>query len=705
MFDSLISCGADVTLRGAWDESLIVLSFLAAIGGSFAGLDCADRMRAASNPAQRRRYFVAGATLIGVSIWTMHFVGMLAHRLDVPVSYDPVLGGVSIVAAAFGAGLAFLIVNQPVVTRTHVVFGGIAMGLAIATMHYLGMASMQMPAKIQYIPALFAASVGLAIVASTGALWLAQRPLVPGATGHWIKASSAVLLGGAIAGMHYTGMAAACYIPAPMRVAQETAVGFWSLKDLLLASGLVIAGALLALAAKSSADRQLALESLEVQRQQAVDALQAKDIFLASLSHELRTPLNPALLIAADGANNPAFSPPAREAFAAIERQITFEAKLIDDLLDLTRNSRGTLRLEKRLTDIHKILQRSIASLQLEFEAKHLTLTRDLAADRHCAIADVGRMHQVFCNLLQNAVKYTPMGGTITVSTGNDDSTLEIRISDNGLGLTPAEQEHCFEQFAQGDHQLGGLGLGLTVSKGIVDQHDGSISVTSAGRGQGSQFLVKLPAVADPVSAGADVRTLGSSLPAYPGQSVLLVEDHEASRAAVETLLRKRGYAVTAVGTVRDAVAAGTSTRFGILISDLGLPDGDGCALIQTLGKHAPAVKIAVTGYGGFAADHRRRFPGAPDQARHTRETRCRAGCRRGFELTARATIRPPARAQGLPARGGAHGTSATWRPASRRQRRCRCGDSVRGGPTGPRTPAGRRGSSRRPRPAAAARS
>jgi signal transduction histidine kinase len=617
MPDSLLSCGADVTLRGAWDESLIVLSCIAAIGGSFAGLDCADRMRAAVNPVQRRRYFVAGATLIGVSIWTMHFVGMLAHQLDVPVSFDPVLSGVSIVAAAFGAGLAFLIVNQPVVTRTHVVFGGIAMGLAIATMHYLGMASMQMPATIQYIPALFAASVGLAIVASTGALWLAQRPIVPGAAGHWIKASSAVMLGGAIAGMHYIGMAAACYVPAPMRVTQETAVGFWSLEDLLIASGLVIAGALLALAAKNSSDRQLALESLEEQRQQAVDALRAKDIFLASLSHELRTPLNPALLVAADGARNPAFSPPAREAFAVIERQIALEAKLINDLLDLTRNSRGTLRLDKRMTDIHEILQRSIAALQPELEAKHLTLTWDLTANRHRAIADGGRMYQVFCNLLQNAVKFTPMGGSIAVSTNNVDSTLEIRFSDNGLGLTPAEQEHCFEQFAQGDHQLGGLGLGLTLSKGIVERHDGSIVAASAGRGQGSQFVVKIPAVADPVPSEAVVETLGSGLPAYPGQSVLLVEDHEASRTAVETLLRQRGYAVTAVGTVRDAVAAGTSTRFGILISDLGLPDGDGCDLVQTLGKHAPAVKIAVTGYG--ADEDLRRTSGAGFRAHLTK--------------------------------------------------------------------------------------
>lgn len=188
MANPLITCGADVTLEGAWDDSLVALSCLVAIAGSFAGLECADRMRGASDPRTRRRYFFAGATLIGVSIWTMHFVGMLAHRLPIPVRYDPALGAVSIIAAAFGAGVAFLIVDRPVVTRTHVLFGGVAMGLAIATMHYLGMASMRMPAIIHYVPALFVASVGLAVAASTGALFLARQPVVPGAAGYWIKA-------------------------------------------------------------------------------------------------------------------------------------------------------------------------------------------------------------------------------------------------------------------------------------------------------------------------------------------------------------------------------------------------------------------------------------------------------------------------------------------------------------------------------------
>jgi CheY-like chemotaxis protein len=367
---------------------------------------------------------------------------------------------------------------------------------------------------------------------------------------------------------------------------------------MLIGSGLVIACALLALAAKNSADRQLALESLEKQRRQAVEALQAKDVFLASLSHELRTPLNPALLLATDGADNPSFLPPARAAFASIAHQIAHEAKLIDDLLDLTRDSRGMLRMEQRTRDIHAILRDAIATFQTGLEAKSLDLAWEFAAEHHRTNVDDNRMHQVFSNLLQNAAKYTPAGGRITVSTCNAGPEIEIRISDTGLGMTPAEMGRCFERFAQGDHPLGGLGLGLAISRSIVELHGGSIAVASAGRGQGSQFLVKLPTVSDPVAHAAHEAPLSSELPAYPGQTVLLVEDHAASRVAVEQLLRKRGYVVTAVGTVRDAIAAGPAARYGILISDIGLPDGDGCGLVRTLGAHAPAVKIAVTGYG-----------------------------------------------------------------------------------------------------------
>ncbi|HWA24595.1 MAG TPA: MHYT domain-containing protein [Lacunisphaera sp.] len=598
MPNELFTCGGDVTLRGTWDESLVVLSFITAVGGSFAGLECADRMRAAPNPVSRRRYFLAGATLIGVSIWTMHFVGMLAHQLGIPVHYDPALSAISVVAAAFGAGLAFLIVNRPVVTRTHVILGGIAMGLAIATMHYVGMASMQMPARIRYVPVLFAASVVLAIVASTGALFLAQRPIGQDATGYWLKASGALALGLAIAGMHYTGMAAACYIPVREIAAQESAVGFWSLKDLLIVSGVVIAGAMLALTAKNAAERQAALDSLEQKSTELVAASRAKDLFLASLSHELRTPLNPVLLLATDSAANPNYPPEARKAFADIAQGIALESRLIDDLLDLTRISRGILKMEPVIVDVHDIIEEAIEVVKPAMEGKNIRLERKLEALSRHAFADPSRLKQVFWNLLQNAVKFSEPGGTITVATEGSGESLEIRVTDAGLGMDPAELARCFDSFAQGRHQRGGLGMGLAISRSIIGLLGGTIAAASPGRGQGSSFVVTLKTV--PAPTVPPPRSISYSAPpfAMPALAVLLVEDHEASRVVLKKLLQRQGHDVTAAATAGEALAAGRQRQFDLVVSDIGLPDQDGYELMQSLRRTQPVVGVALTGYG-----------------------------------------------------------------------------------------------------------
>lgn len=598
MAASIFICGGQ-ELRSDWEGTLVALSCIVAIAGSFAGLECADRMRVATAPKQRRRYFLAGASLMGLAIWTMHFVGMLAHRLNVPVTYDPVLGAISILAAVAGAGLAFRIIDRPVVTRTHALLGGIAMGLAIASMHYIGMASMRMPAMIRYNPWLFVASILLAIAISTSALFLARRPLSHGVTGYWMKGSSAVAMGMAIAGMHYVGMAAACYIPTaqPMQ-GVGAAIGPWSMKEMLVLSGLLIVVAVLALAAKNSADRQLALELLEEQRKQAVDASRAKDVFLAALSHELRTPLNPALLLASDGASNSKYPAEIRATFASIATQIETEARLIDDLLDLTKISHGIIKVERRLTDLHALVLASVATVRPNFAEKNLEILLGLKAEKHWANVDPMRMQQVICNLIQNAAKFSDRAGRLRISTQNRGSAIAITVDDTGMGMSASDLQRCFETFTQGNHKRGGLGMGLAIARGIVEAHDGTIAAASEGPGHGSSFCVTIAAAEPPPD-------LDEPLPApeHAGkgrffQNVLLVEDHEASRTALARLLSQRGFRVTCAGLMADAVAAAVGARFDLLIADIGLPDGDGYLLPEKLGNNLPQVSIAVSGYG-----------------------------------------------------------------------------------------------------------
>jgi signal transduction histidine kinase/ActR/RegA family two-component response regulator len=519
--------------------------------------------------------------------------------MDNAFRYDPILSMVSMAAAALGAGLAFLIVSRSVVTRFHIVTGGGAMGLAIASMHYLGMASMRIPATIQYNPYLFAASIAIAIGASGGALALAGRPIVIGQIRYWVKLVSAVAMGVAIAGMHYVGMAAARYIPTGSTLAGEGAmVGSWSLQTLLISAGLVILCALIAMAAKTAAERQVALESLKESRNEAIEALKAKDAFLASLSHELRTPLNPALLLATDCSSNSDFPPAAREAFAMISRNILLEARLIDDLLDATRISRGLLKIEPRVVDVHTILNDAIRVIRTDLTAKNLELTFEFNAEKTSTSADPGRLQQVFWNLLLNAAKFSLPGGLIHVRTYNDGPIIGIQVSDSGIGMTPAEIARCFEIFEQGEHNLGGLGLGLSISRSIVDLHGGSIIAASPGRGHGTTMSVTLSTL---LPKAAPIEQPPEAVPSAPHTtklSVLLVEDHDASRIALERLLRRRGHNVVATATYGDALQAGQRTKFDVLISDIGLPDGDGYQLMRKLRALQPLIGIAVTGYG-----------------------------------------------------------------------------------------------------------
>ncbi|HWA85723.1 MAG TPA: MHYT domain-containing protein [Opitutus sp.] len=598
MNDSTIYCTPDGVLHGSWNVALVVLSCVVAVGGSFAALDCAGRMRSATERKYQRRYFLAGGALMGVAIWTMHFVGMLALHLGMPVRYDPLLSVTSMAAAALGAGLAFLIVNGRTVTGFHVATGGIAMGLAIASMHYIGMASMRMGATIRYDTGLFAISVGIAIAASSGALVLARHPAMAGATHYWAKSMSAVVMGVAIAGMHYVGMAAARYRPSGTATAGEGAtVGPWTLPTVLVSAGLVITVALLALAAKNAAERQLALESLEQKTAEAEAASQAKDVFLASLSHELRTPLNPALLIASDAAANPEFSAEARRAFATIERSIRVEARIIDDLLDLTRISRGLLQVESRTVDVHGVLQEAIAVVRPALNNRKIDLELEPAAVEKYTRGDSERLLQVFWNLLQNAVKFSSKGAKLLVSTRNVDSSVEVRVADQGMGMTEAELARCFETFTQGSHKRGGLGLGLSISRKIVELHGGTMTAASPGRGQGSTFTVKLRTTTAPPAAGSPPTAAAGGVEARK-LAVLLVEDHESSRTTLGSLIARRGHAVTAAGTVQEALALARAQAFDLLVSDISLPDGDGYQLMRTLRAEQRMVGIAITGYG-----------------------------------------------------------------------------------------------------------
>ncbi|HEX3626024.1 MAG TPA: chemotaxis protein CheB [Verrucomicrobiae bacterium] len=255
---------------------------------------------------------------------------------------------------------------------------------------------------------------------------------------------------------------------------------------------------------RKRAERELA-ESLareKAARESAEAAGRAKDDFLAALSHELRTPLHPVLMVASDRASNFELPSDVRADFEAIAKNIEMEARLIDDLLDITRITRGKLSLDLRRVDAHMVLLDVIEKARPQIDEKRLKVVFGLKAKQHTVCADTVRLQQVFWNVLRNAIKFTPDGGIITVETSSPErgGPLTVKITDTGLGMTTEELERAFLAFSQGDHAKhephrfgGGLGLGLAISKRLVELHSGSIRAMSDGRDHGSAIVIELP--------------------------------------------------------------------------------------------------------------------------------------------------------------------------------------------------------------------
>ncbi|HTV40972.1 MAG TPA: response regulator [Candidatus Sulfotelmatobacter sp.] len=337
-------------------------------------------------------------------------------------------------------------------------------------------------------------------------------------------------------------------------------------------------------------------------------ASRAKDDFLATLSHELRTPLNPVLLLASDAMNNRDLPPRVRADFNTIRKNVEMEARLIDDLLDLTRITRGKIILEKHFVNLRSIIQDAVSQVRDELNQKKLRLELRFKAAQHTVFADAVRLQQIFWNLLKNAVKFTPEAGQITIETELSGDKLLTKITDTGIGMTDEEIAGIFKAFSQGDHaatnghRFGGLGLGLSISQKLTELHSGRILAASEGRDKGSTFTVELPLVS---AADSNGKGTAPSAPEDVPRSkaaksirILLVEDHEPTRTTLAGLLARRSYDVAVAATVEEARILAKKRDFDLLITDIGLPDGNGYDLMNELGKESRLRGIALTGYG-----------------------------------------------------------------------------------------------------------
>ena len=341
----------------------------------------------------------------------------------------------------------------------------------------------------------------------------------------------------------------------------------------------------------------------EVKRAQAdaERANRAKDNFLAALSHELRTPLTPVLLCAAALERETALLPEYREQLGMMRRNVELEARLIDDLLDLTRISRGKLDLNVGPADVHSLLAHTEQIVRSDARKKGVELLFALKAGKHNVAGDAGRLHQVFWNVLKNAIKFTPGGGRITVRTSNPSAgRIRIEVRDTGVGIDPSMLATIFGAFVQGENEshqkTDGLGLGMSISKTIVELHGGTIRAHSRGIGKGATFTVDLHAI-ESVAEG-DVATPAMQSPAAHFYRILLVEDHQPTIEVLARLLRKQGHEVMTASTVEAALEFAAGHEFDLVISDLGLPDGNGVDMMKQLTRDYGLRGVALSGYG-----------------------------------------------------------------------------------------------------------
>ena len=367
------------------------------------------------------------------------------------------------------------------------------------------------------------------------------------------------------------------------------------------ADGTVIAASKVA---RDISERKLAEQKLRQSEEALRLADRRKDEFLALLAHELRNPLAP-IRYALAANKKPGRTPEqTRQAEEIIERQVTHMSRLLDDLLEVSRITRGRLELKKTRAELTSVIGAAIETARPMLDEKQHTLALDLPTRAVQLEADVVRLAQVFSNLLINAAKYTDPGGHIQLRAAQEGASVVVSVSDNGIGIPQDLLPRVFNMFFQSRAALGraegGLGVGLSLVRGLVALHGGRVEAHSAGAGRGSEFIVRLPlgaVVPDTVDAGVEAEQISADT----GLKILVVDDNRDAADTCAMLLEASGHHVQTAYTARQALELARAFRPHALLLDIGLPDVDGYMLAEHV-RAAPwgrnAVLVAVTGWG-----------------------------------------------------------------------------------------------------------